>query len=41
VIVSDPVGDGFVASLSCPGGSITGFGYAEAALAGKLPGLLK
>jgi putative ABC transport system substrate-binding protein len=41
VIVSDPVGDGFVASLSCPGGNITGFGYAEAALAGKLPGLLK
>jgi putative tryptophan/tyrosine transport system substrate-binding protein len=40
VIVSDPVGDGIVASLSRPGGNITGFGYAEAALAGKLLGLL-
>ena len=40
VIVSDPVGDGIVASLSRPGGNITGFAYAEAALAGKLLGLL-
>jgi putative tryptophan/tyrosine transport system substrate-binding protein len=40
VIVSDPVGDGIVASLSRPGGNITGFGYAEAGLAGKLLGLL-
>jgi putative ABC transport system substrate-binding protein len=41
VIASDPVGDRFVASLSRPGGNITGFGCAEAALAGKLLGLLK
>jgi putative ABC transport system substrate-binding protein len=40
VIVSDPVGDGFVASLPRPGGNITGFGYAEAEMAGKLLELL-
>src|ERR1700681_3648658 len=33
--VADPVGDGFVASLPRPGGYITGFGDAEAAIAGK------
>jgi len=34
-IVSDPVGDGFVASLPHPGGNITGFHYAEASIGGK------
>jgi putative ABC transport system substrate-binding protein len=33
--VSDPVGEGFVASLSHPGGNITGFTSQEAAMAGK------
>jgi putative tryptophan/tyrosine transport system substrate-binding protein len=35
VIVSDPVGAGFVASLARPGGNITGFINAEAAMGGK------
>ncbi len=35
VIVSDPVGAGFVASLPSPGGNITGFINVEAAMAGK------
>jgi putative ABC transport system substrate-binding protein len=35
VVVSDPVGDGFVASLPRPGGNITGFGTQEAAMGGK------
>jgi putative tryptophan/tyrosine transport system substrate-binding protein len=34
-IVSDPVGDGFVASLAHPGGNITGFHNSEASIAGK------
>jgi putative tryptophan/tyrosine transport system substrate-binding protein len=34
-VVSDPVGDGFVASLPRPGGNITGFISMEAAMAGK------
>jgi putative ABC transport system substrate-binding protein len=33
--VSDPVGEGFVASLPRPGGNITGFISQEAAMAGK------
>jgi putative tryptophan/tyrosine transport system substrate-binding protein len=33
--VSDPVGEGFVAGLSRPGGNITGFITSEASLAGK------
>jgi putative ABC transport system substrate-binding protein len=33
--VSDPVGDGFVASLPRPGGNITGFIDTEASMAGK------
>src|SRR6202521_4356892 len=33
--IADPVGDGFVAGLPRPGGNLTGFGYAEAAMAGK------
>ena len=35
VIVSDPVGSGFVASLPRPGGNITGFINIEASLSGK------
>jgi putative ABC transport system substrate-binding protein len=33
--VADPVGQGFVASLSQPGGSISGFGAFEFSIAGK------
>jgi hypothetical protein len=35
VTVGDPVGDRFVASLSRPGGNLTGFVFAEAAMGGK------
>ena len=35
VTVSDPVGDGFVASLAKPGGNITGFSNYDPAVAGK------
>jgi putative tryptophan/tyrosine transport system substrate-binding protein len=38
--VGDPIGDGFVAGLSRPGGNITGFIYTEAAMAGKWVELL-
>lgn len=38
--VSDPVGDGFVASLSRPGGNITGFINIEAGMGGKFLELL-
>jgi putative ABC transport system substrate-binding protein len=41
VVVSDPVGDGFVASMSRPGGNVTGFTNVEASLAGKWLELLK
>jgi len=34
-IVSDPVGDGFVASLAHPGGNITGFHNSEGSIGGK------
>ena len=40
VIVSDPVGSGFVASLSRPGGNITGFSNLEPTMAGKWVELL-
>jgi putative tryptophan/tyrosine transport system substrate-binding protein len=40
-IVSDPVGSGFVAGLSRPGGNITGFTNIEAAMGGKWLSLLK
>ena len=39
--VVDPVGSGFVASLSRPGGNVTGFVNLEASIAGKWLGLLK
>jgi putative tryptophan/tyrosine transport system substrate-binding protein len=41
VVVSDPVGAGFVASLSHPGGNVTGFINIEASMAGKWLDLLK
>jgi putative ABC transport system substrate-binding protein len=40
-IVSDPVGDGFVASLARPGGNITGFTNVEASLGGKWLEIIK
>src|SRR5271169_3616130 len=39
-IVSDPVGESFVASLSHPGGNITGFHNSESSIAGKWLDLL-
>lgn len=41
VIVSDPVGAGFVASMSRPGGNITGFINIEGSMGGKWLELLK
>jgi putative ABC transport system substrate-binding protein len=41
VIVSDPVGSGFVASFSRPGGNVTGFTNIEPMMAGKWLELLK
>ena len=41
VIVSDPVGSGFVNSLANPGGNITGFINIESSLGGKWVELLK
>jgi putative tryptophan/tyrosine transport system substrate-binding protein len=35
VVVSDPVGEGFVAGLPHPGGNLTGFIFTEAEMAGK------
>jgi ABC-type uncharacterized transport system substrate-binding protein len=39
-VVSDPVGEGFVASLPRPGGNITGFLHTEAGMGGKWMELL-
>jgi putative tryptophan/tyrosine transport system substrate-binding protein len=39
--LSDPIGDGFVTSLSKPGGNITGFSSLDPAIAGKWLQLLK
>jgi ABC-type uncharacterized transport system substrate-binding protein len=39
--VSDPVGQGFIASLSRPGGNITGFSMYEPTIGSKWLGLLK
>src|ERR1700694_1618101 len=38
---ADPVGQGFVASLSRPGGNVTGLGSLNADLSGKRLGLLR
>jgi putative ABC transport system substrate-binding protein len=40
VVVSDPVGDGFVASLAHPGGNITGFLHSESGIGAKMLQLL-
>src|SRR5215469_13093424 len=40
-VVPDPMGSGFVQSLSRPGGNVTGFMQFEYALCGKWPELLK
>jgi putative ABC transport system substrate-binding protein len=40
-IVADPVGDGFVASFSRPGGNVTGFNTFDAEILGKWLSLLK
>src|SRR4029077_7520985 len=41
VIVADPVGPGFVAGLSRPGGNITGFINSEAVMGAKMLGLVR
>jgi putative tryptophan/tyrosine transport system substrate-binding protein len=41
VLVGDPVGSGFVASLARPGGNITGFAIFETAIGGKWLEILK
>jgi putative ABC transport system substrate-binding protein len=41
VVVSDPVGSGFVANLPRPGGNITGFTNIEASMGGKWLEMLK
>ena len=41
VVVADPVGRGFIASLARPGGNTTGFSFFEFSLSGKWLGLLK
>jgi putative tryptophan/tyrosine transport system substrate-binding protein len=41
VMVADPVGQGFVASLARPGANVTGFTNFEYAMGGKWVGLLK
>jgi putative ABC transport system substrate-binding protein len=41
VVVADPVGSGFVASLARPGGNTTGFSFIEYGISGKWLELLK
>ena len=41
VVVSDPIGSGFVTSFPRPGGNVTGFTNIEPTMAGKWPELLK
>ena len=41
VSISDPVGEGFVASFAHPGGNVTGFTNFESSMTGKWVGLLK
>jgi putative tryptophan/tyrosine transport system substrate-binding protein len=41
VVVTDPVGDGFVAGLAHPGGNITGFLTSEAGITAKMLELLR
>src|SRR5215467_9622646 len=39
--ISDPIGEGFVASFAHPGGNVTGFTNFESSMTGKWVGLLK
>ena len=41
VTIADPIGQGFVTSLTRPGGNITGFSVFDAPMAGKWLGMLK
>jgi len=41
ILVTDPVGEGFVSSLARPGAKVTGFSNAQASLGGKWLDLLK
>jgi putative ABC transport system substrate-binding protein len=41
VVVSDPVGQGFISSLGRPGGNITGFSFVEYSMFGKSLELLR
>lgn len=41
VTIADPIGQGFVTSLSRPGGNITGFSVFDAPMGGKWLGMLK
>jgi putative tryptophan/tyrosine transport system substrate-binding protein len=41
VLVADPIGGGYAASLAHPGGNITGFTFVESAMGGKWVELLK
>jgi putative ABC transport system substrate-binding protein len=41
VLVTDPVGQGFISSLARPGGNVTGFTFFEYAMFGKWLDLLK
>ena len=41
VLVSDPIGSGFVTSMARPGGNITGFTILHASIAGKYVSMLK
>jgi ABC-type uncharacterized transport system substrate-binding protein len=41
VLVTDPVGQGFISSLARPGGNVTGFTFFEYAVFGKSLELLK
>ena len=41
VLVSDPVGSGFIPSLAHPGGNMTGFTYVEYSVGGKWLEMLK
>jgi putative ABC transport system substrate-binding protein len=40
-MLNDPVGQGFVSSMSRPGGNITGFSFIDFSIIGKWVGLLK
>ena len=41
VVVSDPVGSGFVASLARPGGNVTGFTNLQPTITGKYLSILR